>query len=211
MPSSARRRFRDNLCADVELLIAQHRQEFRGRGRPLSVFTRSGVFLLCAAWEVYCEDVILEGNNFLLDRFRKPDKLPKGVMLRIGRANKEEKSEISSLKLAGNGWKSYAREIASSDVGALNTPKVGNLIPLFERYVGVDLEEFFRPHGGQIEEFVSKRGDIAHRGANAGHISIDDLEQDFEFIKDLVRSLDNELSTQLNGIAGRRPWNHGAR
>lgn len=208
MPSASRKSFEKHLLKDVEQLRVRHRDAHPGPGRPSSDLTRSGVFLLCAAWELYAEEVILEACAHVTAAAESPEKLPVSVKAALAKAAKSDSHDFGVLQLAGEGWRDYLRVLAQADVAALNTPRAHNLIPLFERYVGVDTKAFFELRKDRISEFVSKRGDIAHKGAKAGHVSINDLDADYAYICELVKDLDNFLIEPIKQISGSRPWNN---
>jgi hypothetical protein len=208
MPSNSRKSFENHLLKDVEQLRARHRQAHPGAGRPSSDLTRSGVFLLCAAWELYIEEVILEASSHVVAKTASPDQLPPPVKTALTKSAKADQHDFAVLRLAGEGWRSYLQLSAEADVATLNTPKIQNIIPLFDRWVGIDTKIFFDQHKDRIAEFVSKRGDIAHRGAKAGHVSINDLDSDYEYICSLVKNLDNFLIEPIKIVSGARPWNN---
>jgi len=207
MPSRARLNFEQHLLRDVELLIETHREVYQGPGRPLSVLTRSGVFLLCAAWELYCEEVLMECFELVLQGAEEPMELPEGVRRTLANAVKSEKNELAALRLAGEGWREFLREKVRTKIEQLNTPNEVNIADLFARNVGVDVHPLIDQHEAALAAFISKRGDIAHRGAQAGHVSINDLAADYDYICALVRDFDNHLIEPVQAIAGRRPWN----
>ena len=82
MPSQAYRKFLHNVH-DVERLITSHNAlspNGNGRGRRgLGHITRSGVVLLCAAWELYVEDLLIECSKYLSNNFFNPTELPLSV------------------------------------------------------------------------------------------------------------------------------------
>jgi len=210
MPSQARLTFQNYMLADVNRLREMHREQFAGRGRPLSVLTRSGVFLLCAAWEFYCEELALESFEHMLGHTAQPLDLPERLRRTLANALKSEKNELAPLRLAGDGWQDYLREKIRTRVEHLNTPTAENVSELFHVTTGVDVTEFFEPHAPRLREFVSKRGDIAHRGAQAGHVSINDIDEDYDYICRLVVDLDNHVIEPIQHASGRRPWNRRA-
>lgn len=184
-----------------------HRAQHQGQGRPYSVLTRSGIFLLCAAWELYCEEVIAESVRHLLDWCRDPLLLPEQARRTMVQAVKNDRHDLAALRLAGEGWKQYYLERATDNLAALNTPSAVKVAELFSRLVGVDVNPVLQPISDRLSAFISKRGDIAHRGAQAGHISIHDLDTDYQLICEAVRDLDNFLVDPIRAIIGYRPWN----
>ena len=66
------------MLTDVDRIIYSHRQlNHDGLGRRgLGHITRSGVLMLCAAWELYVEEVMLEGVTYFSDKIDNPKELP---------------------------------------------------------------------------------------------------------------------------------------
>ncbi len=207
MPSRARRNFRHHPLRDVEMLRDLHRAQYQGQGRPYSVLTRSGIFLLCAAWELYCEEVIAESMRHMLDWCQNPLNLPEQARRTLVQSVKADKHELAALRLAGEGWKQYYESRANENLAALNTPSAAKVGDLFFRILGINVQPVLGPISDRLGAFITKRGDIAHRGAQAGHISINDLDADFELICNAVRDLDNFLIDPIRDIIGYRPWN----
>lgn len=207
MPSQARLNFEKNLSRDVERLEVLHRSQFGGPGRPHSILTRSGIFLLCAAWELYCEEVIKEAFEHVVELAEGPTDLPEHPRRTLANAVKADKHDLAVLRMAGDGWKKYLREHADKKIAELNTPNCANVTDLFKKFVGIDVEPILGSHDESLQTFIGKRGDIAHRGARAEHVSIHDLEADHNFIQTLVVHLDNEIIQPLQTVSGVRPWN----
>lgn len=207
LASSARKNFRSVPLRDVRKLRDMHVEQHKGRGRPYSILTRSGIFLLCAAWELYCEEVIDECVELLIARFKLPTDLPDSIQKFIARSLKKETHELAALSLAGEGWKKYYRKQARVKLDALNTPKSTNVTDLFRELVGVDVTPVLNPINIKLLAFIAKRGDIAHQGAKAGHVSINDLNDDYIFVCNAVADLDNFLIDPLKALMGYRPWN----
>jgi hypothetical protein len=106
MPSVALQKFERNMLEDVDRIIGSHgdlNHEGMGR-RGLGHITRSGVLTLCAAWELYLEEVLVEAVRWLIERADTPDQLPKPVQKELAKVARESKHELKPLELAGQGW-----------------------------------------------------------------------------------------------------------
>ena len=210
MPSSALLKFENNMLVDVDRIIHSHGQlNHDGMGRRgLGHITRSGVLMLCAAWELYLEELMIESARILTGRANSPDQLPQHVQKEIAKCVRESKHDLKPLELAGDGWKTVYENHCIQTVKGLNTPKSTNLDPIFKRLLGV--EEISRSWSIGVNElngFVSARGDIAHRGRDAGYITITRLQ---EYRAQILRSVidtDNALADfiQANSTGG-SPW-----
>ena len=212
MPSNAFRKFERNMLVDVDRIVEAHGNlNHNGRGRRgLGHITRGGVLMLCAAWELYVEEVIREGVQFFVASVDLPNALPKDVQKELSRAVKESKHDLKPLELAGEGWKNLYRNHAQETLTRLNTPKSGNLDSLFKRFLGVPSISATWTKGAQtINDFVGVRGDIAHRGRDAHYVKIGKLSEYKDVISSAAIDTDNYLSEFLRDSTpgGARPWN----
>jgi hypothetical protein len=85
MPSSAQAKFKNTMMKDVTRIIVSHDKLSNGTPgkKGLGHLTRGGVLLLCAAWELYLEEVLGEAVNFACQKAGAPDDLPKDVQKAI--------------------------------------------------------------------------------------------------------------------------------
>ena len=213
MPSTGLAKLKNNLI-DVDRLIKSHAAlNSSGRGRRgLGHITRAGVLLLCAAWELYVEMVLVDCAKTLADNTQLPSDLPKSVQKKLSRYVKEAKHDLKPLELAGEGWRSVYVAHAQQEVtgSSLNTPKSTVIDGKFHDLVGVqDISKCWSMGAHEIDEFVRVRGDIAHRGRDADYITINKLK---EYRKDVFCSaaeMDNLLADYLkaNSRLSRIPWN----
>ena len=63
--------------------------------------------MLCAAWERYIEDVLLDSAKYLSGNLDSPKTLPKDVQKTIAKEIKKDDHELRCLDLAGDGWKAF--------------------------------------------------------------------------------------------------------
>lgn len=212
MPSKSRALFRDRLLPDVTNLIETHRQvNPKGQGRRrLGHITRSGVVMLCAAWELYVEQVLIEGASFLSGQVSLPSELPERVRGKLSQAAKNNPHKFGVLDLCGDGWKSVYLRALTREVEKLNTPKHGPVKMLFHDWLGWDaFGSSWRHTEKDLNDFVTLRGEIAHRGADARYIQVKELVGLKTLIDEIVVDTDRELSKFLKGAnpRKRRPWN----
>ncbi|WP_197030532.1 HEPN domain-containing protein, partial [Halomonas sp. BC04] len=175
----------------------------------LGHITRSGVLMLCAAWELYIEEVLLEGVDYFTHQLDSPKGLPKPVQKEIARSVKEAKHDLKPLELAGEGWKDLYRNHVTDCIKGLNTPKSTNLDPLFKKFIGVnEVSSWWSLGKKTINDFVTSRGDIAHKGRDAHYVTIIKLKEYRRQVKKTALDVDNELTEYLcQATPGvERPW-----
>lgn len=210
MPSSALQQFDWNL-QDVTRLEEAHQElnpDGQGR-RALGHITRSALVMLCAAWELYIEDLIQEAVGIICENSDSPDNLPADIKKKIVQAIKSEKDELSILKLSGDGWKNIYIESARKESEKLNTPKSEQIGILCKNFIGIEnisANWAIGPDG--VNEIITKRGEVAHRGRDAEYITITSLQRFKNRLCYTAIETDNFISTYLKQTLGlgKKPW-----
>jgi len=211
MPSKAYKTFLD-LLIDVEDLIDTHRI-FSG-GTPgkkkLGYLTRSGVVMLCAAWEFFNEELLLESIDIINKRNISIHDLPIEVQKTISNKVKKDANEIKPIELAGEGWRTVWKNVADEETQTLNTPKRDKLNLLFNKYLGIlRVSHFWKNFTPQeIDAFVSVRGDIAHKGRKAKYVRIGKLKEYFDMIKLTAIDSDSFVAEEIKNLyqLNKVPW-----
>ncbi|WP_155958925.1 HEPN domain-containing protein [Flavobacterium limnosediminis] len=211
MPSNAYLNFL-HIRVDVLKLIETH--SFYTQNRPgrknLGFLTRSAVIMLCAAWERYNEDLLLESVSYLSQTTNDINNLNKQIKKTISAKVKNDNNEVKPIELAGMGWKDVWYNYAKLETELLHTPKSNKLKLLFSTYLGIanysSLWKTTDPR--EIDEFVSDRGEIAHNGNKAKYITMTKLRKYQDLIIDNVIEIDSKMALELKNMAGQTvlPW-----
>lgn len=211
MPSEAYINFL-HIRIDVLRLVQTHThfsQNRRGR-KNLGHLTRSAVVMLCAAWERYNEDLLLESIEYVAGNINDVNLLHKEIKKMLSNKVREDKNEIKPIELAGQGWKMLWKQYAKNETELLNTPKSENLDKLFKKYLGiVDFSHFWKNTcAAEINDFVKERGDIAHNGNRASYIRMNSLRSYQDLIIENVIEIDSIMADRLQAIAAQPnlPW-----
>lgn len=211
MPSKSYANFRDKLIPDVKKLIDLHSELSSGlRGRRyLGHITRSAVLILCASWESYVEDVIIETNRFMIDTLPNPQSFPDDVKKELAKHVKDAKHELRVLDLALDGWKNLLSGLIAQHCASLNTPKPTILKELFRQTLGIsDVCSYWPGKDQFLKDFVSARGEMAHKGAAATYPTIEVTKNYYEEVVSIVKMVDNAIARHLKSSCslGRVPW-----
>jgi hypothetical protein len=210
MASAAFKEFEYNVM-DAKRLLQAHTLLAQGNHgkKGLGHITRSGVVMLCAAWERYQEAVLVEGVKYLSSEVTDPNNLPVTVKRYLSQHVRNAKNELMPMQLAGNGWQNLYIGLAESVTDSLNTPKSENLKAIYSRFVGVaDVSAFWTAGAAAIDAFVSTRGDIAHNGRTSPYIKASALKLHIDTIERAARDHDHCFCDALKAISGstRQPW-----
>lgn len=189
------------LQQDVTDLTETHytlRTGRRGRQR-LGFLTRSAVIMLCAAWERYNKDLLLECVKIMSAAITDANTLPLEIRKTISFKIKEQKNELSPFGMAGEGWKDLWKGYASAITQNLNTPHSSNLTDMFNKYLGVlSYTRFWLPGTAtSIDSFIKIRGEIAHKGSHAQYVRMRQLQDHIETIISNVIEIDSNMAIHL--------------
>lgn len=210
MPSIAYDKFHNDFIIDVQRLIDSYNKlNPNGRGRrTLDHLTRSGVVMLCAAWERYLELLVIQSVNFMAENISLPNDLPKEVQKEISCMVKEHKHELKPLELAGDGWKIVYRNHAELLASQLNSPNCNRVDKLFMDLLGIpSISEQWSIGRDAINDFVILRGSIAHKGQEMGYLPLETLKKYYDQVKQTAQETDIYLQGYLQNITGSRaPW-----
>ena len=213
MPSVALGKFEGAMMKDVNRIIDTHTGLLTGgKGKKaLGHRTRAGVLLLCAAWELYIEELLIEAVTACRDKATRPDDLPMPVQKTIAEHVRNAKHVLKPLVLAGDGWKAVYLDIANEAIVGLNTPKKRNIDQLFDSLVGItEVSNSWSVGAAAVDAFVQARGDVAHRGSDSGYIKIAKLRD--TYMVNICRAAvetDNAVTTHIRGAFTPKsyPWN----
>src|ERR1700761_9097270 len=119
MPSAAQGSF-DRALDDVDNVLWFHEdaggQGQGKRGRHVQSLNKSAAVLLCAAWEIYIETVIIECVERNLQTATAPNEMLRSLQKLTQRHIREGKVENAWQSVAGEGWKELTRSLARSRV-----------------------------------------------------------------------------------------------
>ena len=198
------------LLTDVKKLQETHYSFCEGKvGRKnLGFITRSAVVMLCAAWERYNENLLLEIIEKILDEDISANDLPTPVKKNISYKVRKHKNEIYPIELADGGWKNLWKGYATNDTELLHTPNSKKLSLLFKQNIGIEDYTSFWTHDSvkQIDNFVKARGEIAHNGSKAKYVRIDSLRRYLDLTIDNAMEIDFKVQKYLNDQYGILAW-----
>jgi HEPN superfamily RiboL-PSP-like protein len=220
MASKARHAF-DESCHDVDRLLEIHSQlggSGQGRRYQLEVLNKSAIVLITAIWEAYCEDIVAEGIQHLVTHSTNASALSKGIKKNIAKELKADLNELSVWQLADSGWKAVLQsrlaQMNQTRARNLNTPKSENLKVLFSEALGIDDISktwywegmSFLQAAKKLDDFVTLRGEIAHRGAGQQSVTRFQVDAFLNHVKRLVGKTGKQVNKYVKDATGQAMW-----
>jgi hypothetical protein len=208
---------------EVDRLTAIHETltgTARGRRHRVEVLNKSAIVLITACWEAFVEDSATQAFDFLLTHAKTPDRFPIKIRVLASRELKNSTDERMVWNLAGAGWKKvlkdYRNEILKRFVVSLNTPRPANIDKMFNDLLDVGpvssswrWRKLKAPQARKtLDDFITLRGDIAHRVSTATSVPKARVQQYRDFTFRIAVKTSNYLNMELEKIVKKGPWGH---
>lgn len=165
---------------------------------------------MCAAWERYVETVAIESAAFLGRRLPGHGSLPPVPRQKVTNHANDGRNAWTAAQLNTQAWTHVYVDAVKKRTEVLNTPKHRNLKPLFEQFLAVpDIAACWTGGATANDDFVTLRGEAAHRGAESQYIHFGSLVALEASVSTRVVETHNFLSDHLRLLVQphRRPWN----
>lgn len=176
-----------------------------------AAFVRSGVILTVTAWEVFIEDAAKAHFENRIERAEKAEDVFSAAMAVaqawIGASGDKRPRPQDILAWTGTGWKSIVNDYFQKELSTFNTPRSENVIALFKKYIGFDIKPVWTWPGvsadeacTKLDELVSIRGGLVHRGLTSVESSLIDREKLISMItlvEQLAWTTDVEVNRKL--------------
>jgi hypothetical protein len=216
LASEARKAFDAN-CQDIQRLL-ELSPDRPGPRPSLDVLTKAGIVLLTSFWEAYCEDLAAEALKHLVDNVADATQLPTPLLKIVAHDLKGQQHELAIWQLADNGWRKVLSDrlanLQQERNKKLNTPKTAKIDELFLNAVGIDhVSTSWRSNNmttfeaaNKLDDYVTLRGEIAHRGRSSDRIVKAQLEDYYEHVQFLVRKTGGRANRMAKSSTGIPLW-----
>jgi hypothetical protein len=220
MPSQARITLDDNKD-DLERLWELHEQvagPTPGRKYNVDVLNRAAVVMVCAAWEAYCEDIVSEAIRIITVDCQNSSLLPPVLRTFIGKKVKTAQNDQSPWDMAGDGWRAVVQVNAADAIkkltGSWNTPKTAQVNELFKVSLGIsEISKKWKwaknpstSTEGRLDDFVTLRGEIAHRLKPADSVRKKHGTDFYDFVCRVADIIDTEVHAVIVAATSKSFW-----
>ena len=190
----------------------------KGRRHRLEVLNKSAIVLITAIWEAYCEDIAAEAIDHLIRHAPSASALPKELKKRVAKELKTNANELAIWSIADTGWKHTVKarlqKLTDERNWKFNTPKSFSIEELFLERLGVPaLCNAWHWKGmtsarakKKLDDYVTLRGAIAHRGKAASSCKKVAVEDYFDHVKRLAAKTGGRINKFIREVTGKRPW-----
>jgi hypothetical protein len=219
MPATASKRAFEKNCQDINNLLDIHLRltgPAPGRRYDVEVLHKGAIVLTTAFWEAYCEDLAAEALEHLINHAKDANTIPEALRKQVAAEMRGQSAhELAPWSLAGDGWRTVLESrlaiLREKRNRNLNTPKTSNIDDLFLRAVGeasVSAAWYWsgmsRARAAEkLDEFVSLRGEVAHRGSAAATLSKNQVLAYFNHVSRLVDRTDVRINRRMRAATGR--------
>lgn len=207
-----------NNATDIERLLELHEEKggtTPGRKFGLEVLNKSGIVLITAFWEAFCEDLVDEALRHIIQFAPSANSLPVQFRKDIAAELQKHPHEMKIWELSGEGWRNYlsarADDLKRNRDFNWMSPKSKKVDKLFNEVVGLaSLSSSWKwkpltvaRAKEKLDGFVSLRGDIAHRGAAASSVKKVQVQDYFAFVKGIAEKSDEAVNAYVVGITSK--------
>ena len=215
MTSNSRKEFDENF-EDIEMLLDIEgglrlfdKEDGKSSEDVIDVLYRSAIVLMVSHWEAYVEDICSEALKVLVSNTKEASKLPKEIKKQVAKEVEKTKNEIELWKLADKGWKKYLKNRLGSFKErrdrSFNTPKSTQTEEFIYKTLGLSkITSSWKFKGyspieckEKLDNLITIRGQIAHRGKLDQGISKKWLTEYIEFLKN---------NTHIKKTTGKGLW-----
>lgn len=174
--------------------------------------------LITSFWESYCEDLAEEALEIIVQHAPNADALPKEIKKVVAKTLKEDKNELAIWDISDDKWRSVLRRNFAALTEERNktfaTPKSFNVNSLFESAIGLStMSSNWKWKGmstvqaiSKLNDFVSKRGDIAHRGSSTSTVKKSEVLDYLNHVKQLAGNTGGAVKKHVKAITGEDLW-----
>lgn len=219
MPLNALSSFQEKK-KDVEYLLEVHSlltgSDPGKRAKRIEVFNKSALIFVSAVWEAYCEELLLEATDFVVDNVTSSNSLPPMLRRNVAKSIKPKiQDNIESAWRLAEDWKSETKEYVKEKIKQLNTASSSKVVELFREMLGIqDVSSSWRwqnmtPEQSRksLDKYCDTRHRIAHGSSSGNTIKKADATAFLQLTEKLAEVTEAEVHVQVQKLTGKQiPW-----
>ncbi|MCX6952453.1 MAG: hypothetical protein NTV51_09850 [Verrucomicrobia bacterium] len=165
-------------------------------------------------WETFIEDLVEEGQEFMLAHINDPKKFGFDVLLPVSALLCERKDKRVIWDIAGDQWKSALRAHRKELIEGFHTPRPDKIDALVVETLGLkNLSDSWRwknaPNARvkqRMNDLITMRGGIAHSMVGVPTVHFQTFISRLSFARRACDVSANRVRDHIHSIVGHYPW-----
>ena len=172
------------------------------------------VLLEVLLWETFVEDIVEEGQEFLLNHVTDPTVLGYDVLLPVSEDLVGRRDRRVIWSLAGDGWRNALRQRRRRLIEGFHTPRPGNVDALILATLGITrMSQHWHWQNTtvtqarqRLDALVTMRGAIAHDLLTIPAVNFQNFITRVFRTRRACAITANRARTHIHGLTGQYPW-----
>lgn len=184
--------------------------------RHVYILNKATYVLVASLWEAYCQDVVTESLNLLVDHAPTWRSLPRPLVREIAKEVRQSEVLLAPWDLAGEGWRQHMKDRLLLRAYERNYdfsgPKSANIERFFSESLGLrDIRDKWRGAEGpaicgDLDAHLDRRNIIVHQIAPGPMVHKSDVKAFYNIVRSLVRCTDRAMDEMLTTATGKSRW-----
>jgi hypothetical protein len=185
--------------------------------RQAYILNKATYVLVASLWEAYCEDVVAESLNLLIDHVPSWKELPRRLARDIAKELRQGDTPLlAPWALAGDGWRQYLRDRQTVREYGRNYdfsgPKSANIERFFSESLGLaGIRDIWSDKEGpsicqDLDNHLEQRNVIVHQITPGPTVYKRDVKSFYNVVRCLVRRTDQVIDEMLTSATGESRW-----
>ena len=165
-------------------------------------------------WETFIEDIVDEGQEFMLAHITDPKEFGFDVLLPVSSGLSERKDKRAIWDIAGNSWKTAVRTHRQELISGFHTPRPENVDALVAQTIGLknlsDSWSWKNASNAKVKkranDLITMRGAIAHSMLGVPTVHFQTFITRLQFTRRACEISSNRIRKYIHSIVGIYPW-----
>jgi hypothetical protein len=218
--SKARFAFAGN-SVDITSYYAIHQQFVKTATnkmkRHVYILNKATYVLVASLWEAYCEDVVTESIDLLVQFAPTWKSLPRRLVRDVAKELRQGDAVLlAPWELAGDGWRKYIKDRQTQLAYQRNYdfagPKSASVERFFSESLGLPaIRDVWREKEGPsicsaLDGHLDQRNNIVHRITSGPTVNKRDVNDFYNVVRRLVKRTDQAIDQMLTSATGESRW-----
>ena len=185
--------------------------------RHVYILNKATYVLVASLWEAYCQDIVTEALDILVDHAPTWEQLPRQLARDIAKELRNNNMPLlAPWELAGDGWRAYIKDRQEAHSYQRNYdfsgPNSANVERLFSESLGLrDIRDSWKQADSlticsDLDSHLDRRNNIIHQIEAGPMVNKRDVKDFYFVVRRLVRHTDQVVDDMLTNSTGKSRW-----